>query len=188
MKGQSQWHILTTQAQREFKARDMLDPLCVEIIVPAEWKLADLKRRAPNGRYKLMANERPIWAQPLFPRYIFMHTHGAPPWHANRSLTWGDGSRVVTGVLSADGSPRTIEVDPLTRLRLMTIVRPKWTIPVTTTFSPGERVRVVDGPFAGMLFTVRGKANRTHYHVLSDTFASMKEIALPARAMEKVAA
>jgi transcription antitermination factor NusG len=71
----------------------------------------------------------------------------------------------------------------------MTIVPPRRKeVPVAPNFIPGERVRVVDGPFAGQVFTVRGRANKTHYKVLSDTFKSMAEIAVPTEIMERVAA
>lgn len=177
-------YIITTIAQREFKALERLEPLCADVFVPAEWRKV---KRVPHRQGRLdLPYAR---AQPLWSRYVVVTFDGHPPWMALRRLAFPDGQRVVTSVCCMDGRPRSIALSPVQRLMLRSI-RPliERTIPVDKGFAPGERVRVLEGPFKGFVMTVRGKANRTHYRALGKLFSSLIEIDVPQEHLEGVAA
>ena len=123
------WYLVRTKPGKERWVSDQLSPILPEVFLPM------LEARTP--RWGRMA-----WSiTPLFPCYIFARFDLRARYFDIRYMTG------VHGIVSAGSDPLAVPTPVVEEIKQRGIngvvkVEPK-------TFGPGERVRVVEGPFRG---------------------------------------
>jgi transcriptional antiterminator RfaH len=158
------WYVVQCHARREGFVRDQVLDLGNEVFLP----MLDERRTAGRGRT----------AVPLFPGYIF----------SRLSERAGDLARVrwtqgVRRILGSDGAPRPVDDNVVDALRSRADRR--GCIRLRRRFRQGDRIRVVDGPLAGLIGVIeRGESTPAQrICVLLDLFRRVTRVELPAAAV-----
>jgi transcriptional antiterminator RfaH len=158
------WTAAQLQPQREHLALHCLHQAGFEVYAPR------LRERRP-------ANGRAVVRTPLlFPGYLFILIE--LQWHTAR---WSPG--VVRIVLSG-GTPAAVPDGVIMALQaretggLIELPRPP-------KFRPGDRVRVLHGPFAGHIGLFAGMKPREHIEVLLAILGAAQRVTLAADAVEQ---
>lgn len=161
-----QWYVAVVHAQKEFAARDRLNELGYEIIVPIEYKW---RRRSRHCRKRVEV------AMPLLPRYVFVGCEGQLPWWELRDCP------MIQGFLGHDGYPKPLPPEAVRALEGLSFAIP--------TFNPhksiraGDQVQFAAGPLHGKIARVR-KIVHKRARVLIEVFSSMREIEVPLEILE----
>jgi len=166
------WYVVRSKPRREELARDGLIAQGLEAFLP----MIEQSLRHAGRTYT--ANV------PLFPRYLFLRAG---------HIAWGPvmNTRGVSIVLcNADGSPRPIQDGVIERImrdqqEAGGAIRP--TPKIGTTFVPGQRLKIIDGPFAGLdgLYQAR---DEDRVKMLIDFFGRMTQISASLDGVRAVAA
>ena len=149
--------------------------------------LANLERQgfecyAPRFlQEKILRKKRVVVDLPLFPRYLFIRPlrGGEAPLYPVRStfgvshlVTFGPGKR-----------PGTVDASPIEALLMEEARRRASDIPEA--FTKGDPVRILEGPFLGLLGVFDLRDDQERVHVLIDFLGKATRLALPIHALEK---
>lgn len=177
------WHILTCAPQREFKAQDAIQSIGLSTMLPVEYKWHDVRK---HGGTKKGKTEKVVKAHPLWPRYVFAgFAMPFVPWHQLYNLHAG-GSQLITGALYHNGMPYALShVERLSVRSLCDIEAPTVNPMQARQIQAGDKVRIVDGPFAGQLHKVTKAAkNGESIRIMVSLFGSLTEARVPVSMVE----
>ena len=124
------WYLVHTKPRQELRARENLFNQGYECWLP--------QLRVERVRQRRLV----VLDEPLFPRYLFIHLPPGINWAPVRS-TLG-----VTTIVRFGGLPAKVPLGVLEALREEEARRRE--SPVVPTFQPGQPVRILTGPFAGV--------------------------------------
>ena len=133
------WYALRTAPQKEFALVEILSRYAIQTFCPTEtkWKRVGPKKKRTPCKYAML------------PRYIF--ATGANPWDIVRDHR----HRGIQGVVSFDGRPAAISEAAIERLaRMSGAAMPTRSASVHRSFTPGDKVEIVAGPFQGWLVPI----------------------------------
>lgn len=140
------WHAFRTAPMKEFAVETILKSYGLRAFCPTETKW---KRIGPKQK-------RTPFNYPMLPRYIF--ASGADPWDVVRSLR----GRGIQGVVSFNGAPAQISEPQIERLARMSGASiPTRSAPVHRSFTAGDKVEIIRGPFQGYLVPIESINGRT---------------------------
>jgi transcriptional antiterminator RfaH len=147
----SRWYVVRTQVNAETKAASNLDRQGFTVYLPRY-----LKRRAHARRVDTVARA-------LFPRYLFVAIDVATQrWRAIQS-TLG-----VSHLVCRSGQPAAVEGDVIRSLKAREDDYGFIRLARRPGFSPGEKVRIVEGAFIDSLALVEGVSDHERIAVLLD--------------------
>ena len=164
----SDWYVLHTQLSAEHFVASKLEENDIETFVP------ELTQKGALGQAKTIA---------LFPGYLFVHLDymSANPDH----WRWTPGVRYL---VSFGEYPIPVPAEVIAALKQRVALLEKRTQKPKAKFSPGEQVRIKDGPFKEMLATFDGPVDPAEWvHVLLQTMNRSMRMRVAASALEKVA-
>lgn len=173
-------YVIRTASRREWSAADKLRPFVDEVVMPLEWRAVDPRKGISKGKRE--AAEICAKAHALFPGYLFLKCEADPDFHRIGALKHPDGSKIVSGWLSEPGKHTPAVLTPVQTLMLKSVLP---TFPDklkrlnNERFKPGQKVRAVDGQFAGMVLTVEHDSGKKHVEALMELFGRMSKIQLP---------
>jgi len=129
-----QWYVLHTRSRHESVVSEGLSKKSMEVFLPK------IKVRSTRRDRKAMIHI------PLFPGYVFIKTDLHPHTHLEVVKTAG-----VVRLLGTQQGPVPVAEDTIASLKIMVASE----MPITTghRLQPGDRVMVVNGPFAGVIGT-----------------------------------
>jgi transcription antitermination factor NusG len=172
--------VIRTASRREWSAADKLRPFVDEVIMPLEWRAVDPHKGISKGRRQ--AGEVCAKALALFPGYLFLKCAAAPDFHRIGALKHPDGSKIVSGWLSEPGKHTPAVLTPVQTLMLKSVLP---TFPDklrrlgNERFRPGQKVRAIDGPFAGLVLTVEHDAGKKHVETIARILGHMTPVKMP---------
>lgn len=147
----SSWHVVQTHANAEAKAAANLGRQGFAVYLPRY-----LKQRSHARKIDTVP-------RPLFPRYLFVAIDLATQrWRAIQS-TLG-----VSHLVCWNGTPASVENGVIGALKAREDERGFIKLLRRPAFSPGDRVRIVDGAFTDSLALVEGVSDRERVAVLLD--------------------
>ncbi|MCB0007652.1 MAG: hypothetical protein KDE04_14400 [Anaerolineales bacterium] len=126
----SQWYALRTKPHKEQLVLRQLQSAEIEAYFPC------LRVKPVNPRARKI--------RPYFPGYMFVQLDLDE--HGSNALSWLPGSR---GLVVFGDQPSVVPDNLITRLRQDVAAATQREWDATHNFRPGDRVRIVDGPFAG---------------------------------------
>jgi transcription termination/antitermination protein NusG len=128
------WYVLHTKSRHEAVVHDLLCRKSMDAFLPK------IKVRSSRRDRKLMIHV------PLFPGYVFIKTDLHPHTHLDIVKTAG-----VVRLIGTKSGPVPVPEETVASLRIMVASD----LPITTghTLQQGDRVMVVNGPFAGVTGT-----------------------------------
>lgn len=180
------WHILTCAPQREFKAQESLRALGLETMVPVEYRWHDVRKFGAAKKAKI---EKVVKAHPLWPRYVFIGCDRfVTPWRDIYSLRT-DGRALITGALYRNGMPYALSHLERLHIQALTNIEKPQIAPVASRrLYAGDRVRIIDGPFAGQLHKVHKSAkNGESIRIMVSLFGTLTEASVPTSMVEAAA-
>jgi transcription elongation factor/antiterminator RfaH len=129
-----QWYVLHTRSRHESVVSDGLSKKSMEVFLPK------IKVRSARRDRKAMIHI------PLFPGYVFIKTDLHPHTHLEVVKTAG-----VVRLLGTHQGPVPVAEETIASLKIMVAAE----MPIITgqRLQPGDRVMVVNGPFAGVIGT-----------------------------------
>lgn len=129
-----QWYVLHTRSRHEAVVHDGLQKKSMEVFLPR------VKVRSTRRDRKAMIHI------PLFPGYLFIRTDLQPRVHTDVLKTAG-----VVRLIGTSQGPVPVPSETVRSLMIMVAAE----MPITTgsALRPGDRVMVVQGPFAGVTGT-----------------------------------
>lgn len=164
------WYLIHSKAQRERVARENLARQNFEVYLPLL-----RNRRRIAGRYQARI-------EPMFPRYLFVHLDDAnDDWGPIRS-TIGVARLVRFGACAA-----TVPDALVAALREREDVDGVQVLPALS-FSPGDRVRIVNGPMAGYEAVLQARSGAARVIVLLEIAAHAAAVSLREDDVELVVA
>jgi transcriptional antiterminator RfaH len=151
MERESRWYVVQTHVNAEAKAADNLGRQGFAVYLPRY-----LKRRSHARKVDLVA-------RPLFPRYLFVAIDLATQRWRSIQSTLG-----VSHLVGWSGKPASVEDGVINSLKaredeggFIKLVR-------RSVFSPGDKVRVVDGAFIDSFALVEGVSGHERVAILLD--------------------
>lgn len=136
------WYVGHTKPRQEHCVSLRLAELGLEVFLP---KIQLRRKRRGCGTPQV---------EPLFPGYLFVAAGlTAHVWNAIR---WTPG---VKAILGCDGVPSPVPNEAIAFI--MQRVGVDGVIQPNPTFAPGDRVRITDGPFAGLMGIMQRGASRS---------------------------
>lgn len=129
-----QWYVLHTRSRHEAVVHDGLQKKSMEVFLPR------VKVRSTRRDRKAMIHI------PLFPGYLFIRTDLQPRTHTEVLKTAG-----VVRLIGTSQGPVPVPAETVRSLMIM--VAAEMPIGTGSTLRPGDRVMVVQGPFAGVTGT-----------------------------------
>jgi len=177
------WHILTTAPQREFAAQDALRRLGLSTMIPVEYRWHDVRKHGGTKKAKI---EKVVKAHPLWPRYVFVGCDRFGfPWREVYSLH-ADGRPLITGALYRNGMPYALShVERLHIGQLTDVAKPQVPPDPSRRLYPGDKVRIIAGPFSGFPATVHRTAkNGESVTVIKKLFGTLVEATIPVSMVE----
>ena len=178
------WHILTTAPQREFAAQKALETLGLSIMIPVEYRWHDA-RKAGHANKKAKT-EKEVRAHPLWPRYVFAGCDRfMTPWREIYSLNHM-GRPLITGALYRNGMPYALSHTERLHIGALTdIAKPQVPPDPSRRLYPGDKVRIIDGPFSGQPAMVHKTAkNGESIRVMVSLFGTLTEASVPVSMVE----
>lgn len=178
------WHILTTAPQREFTAQKALRDLGLSTMIPVEYRWHDARKTGHAA--KKAKTEKEVKAYPLWPRYVFVGCEWFGfPWREVYSLNHV-GRPLITGALYRNGLPYALSKDEKNQVWLLTdVAKPQVPPDPSRRLYPGDKVRIVEGPFAGQMAMVhRSAKNGESVTVLKKLFGTLVEATVPTSMVE----
>lgn len=178
------WHILTTAPQREFAAQDALRRLGLSTMIPVEYRWHDARKAGQAS--KKGKTEKEVRAHPLWPRYVFVGCEWFQfPWREVYALNHV-GRPLVTGALYRNGLPYALTgTEKLNVEHLTDVKKPEVPPDPSRRLYPGDRVRIVDGPFNGQPATIHKTAkNGESYKIIVSLFGTLTEATVPVAMVE----
>lgn len=144
------WHVVRTNVNCESRARKGIESLRFEVYMPVEHKWVRHMRK------------RERVARPLFARYLFVHFDAANEhWYPIR-FTHG-----VESILTSDRHvPAQVPDAWITEFRRAEVAGMFDRTGERTAFGPGDKVRVAEGPFAGLIGEVARADDRHRVEIL----------------------
>lgn len=149
------------------QALEDLHRMGIEAFAPMEY------RRVRENRHRKTKTAK---AFPALPGYVFvtcdvrtLYAHGV---HA----------KGIAYVLGCEGRP--LALPEAERLALVSLHQDRPSIPVARGLSPGDKVMITDGPFAGKLAKVSRVENTKLVRVLADWLGSLSAITIAADKLE----
>lgn len=136
-----QWYVLHTRSRHEVVAHEGLQKKSMEVFLPR------VKVRSTRRDRKAMIHI------PLFPGYLFIRTDLQPRTHVDVLKTAG-----VVRLIGTSQGPVPVPAETIQSLMIMVAAEK----PITTgpALRPGDRVMVVQGPFAGVTGTFARHRNQ----------------------------
>jgi transcriptional antiterminator RfaH len=157
----SRWYVVQTQPHAESKAVEHLARQGFGAYLPRY-----LKRRRHARKVELIA-------APLFPRYLFVAVDlEMQRWRAIHSTSG------VSRLVCNGDEPAPVPLDVVTALQQREDAAGFVTLERRPQFTPGERVRVVDGIFTDSLGLFEGMADRDRVAILLDLLGRKVRILL----------
>jgi transcriptional antiterminator RfaH len=157
----SRWYVVQTQTHAESKAVEHLARQGFGAYLPRY-----LKRRRHARKVELIA-------APLFPRYLFVAVDlEMQRWRAIHSTSG------VSRLVCNGDEPAPVPLDVVTALQQREDAAGFVTLERRPQFTPGERVRVVDGIFTDSLGLFEGMADRDRVAILLDLLGRKVRILL----------
>jgi transcriptional antiterminator RfaH len=157
----SRWYVVQTQPHAETKAMGHLIRQGFEAYLPRY-----LKRRRHARKVEMVA-------APLFPRYLFVTVDlEAQRWRSIHSTTG------VSRLVCNGDEPAPVPPDVVAALQGREDATGFVKLERRPQFTPGERVRVVDGIFADSLGLFEGMADRERVAILLDLLGRKVRILL----------
>lgn len=178
------WHILTTAPQRELVAQKALRDLGLSTMIPVEYRWHDARKAGHAS--KKGKTEKEVRAHPLWPRYVFVGCDRfITPWREIYDLNHA-GRPLVTGALYRNGMPYALSHFETQHIGLLSDVKkPEVPPDAARRLYPGDKVRIIDGPFNGRLATVhRSAKNGESYRVMVPLLATLVEATVPVTMVE----
>ncbi len=178
------WHILTTAPQREFAAQKALRELGLSTMIPVEYKWHDARKAGHAA--KKAKTEKEVRAHPLWPRYVFVGCEWFQfPWHEVYALNHV-GRPLITGALYLNGIAYALNKDERMSVEHLTDVKKPQVPPdPSRRLYPGDKVRIVDGPFAGQLHKVHKTAkNGESIEIMVSLFGTLIDATVPVAMVE----
>lgn len=129
-----QWYVLHTRSRHESVVSEGLSKKSMDVFLPK------IKVRSTRRDRKAMIHI------PLFPGYVFIHTDLHPHTHLEIVKTAG-----VVRLIGTHQGPVPVPGDAIDSLKIM--VASEMPIATGHRLQPGDRVMVVNGPFAGVVGT-----------------------------------
>lgn len=178
------WHILTTAPQREFAAQEALKRFGLSTMIPVEYRWHDARKAghaAKKGKTK-----KEVRAHPLWPRYVFVGCDRfQTPWHEIYAINHA-GRQVITGALYRNGMPYALSHTERLHIGALTdIAKPQVPPDPSRRLYPGDRVRIIDGPFNGQPAQVHKTAkNGESVRVMVSLFGTLTEATVPVAMVE----
>ncbi len=164
---ESEWFVVRSKPRREEYAQRQLIRRGVETFLP---------RIAERGKAR---RGEPV-VSPLFPGYLFARLDLETQY---TSVIWTPG---VHSMVSFGGTPVPLETEVLDFLRRR--CGSHGLIVATPRFEPGQEVRVVDGPLAGLHGIVQERVSgRARVRVLMELLRRRTQVTLPLDLLESVA-
>lgn len=173
------WHILTTAPQREFAAQEALNRLGLSTMIPVEYRWHDARKAGHAA--KKGKTEKEVRAHPLWPRYVFVGCDRfQTPWREIYDLNHA-GRPLVTGALYRNGMPYDLSHTERLHIGALTdIAKPQVPPDPSRRLYPGDRVRIIDGPFNGQPAMVHKTAkNGESVRVMVSLFGRLTEATVP---------
>jgi transcriptional antiterminator RfaH len=147
----SRWYVVQTHVNAEVKAAANLDRQGFGVYLPRY-----LKRRSHARKIETVA-------RPLFPRYIFVAIDiAAQRWRTIQS-TLG-----VARLVCWNDRPASVADGIINALRMREDGSGFINLARRSAFSPGDKVRIVEGPFTDSLALVEGVSDHDRVAVLLD--------------------
>jgi transcription antitermination factor NusG len=158
------WYVVHCHPRREVFVRDRVRDLGRDVFLPLI-----SERRSKNRRRSLV---------PMFPGYVFSRLAESEGDLARVRWTHG-----VRRILGQDGVPTPIDDRVVTALR--TRADRMGCMRIRNFFRAGERIRIVDGPLAGLIGIIeRGESSpQERVCVLLELFHRLTRVELPAAAV-----
>jgi transcriptional antiterminator RfaH len=126
------WYAVNTKPKQEDRVSSQLVDGGLEVFLP---KIQVRRRRRGSGTFRI---------EPLFPGYLFVSAGLTPEiWDTVR---WARGVKTILG---CDGVPSVVPDEPIAWIKQR--VGADGVVHANATFAAGDRVRVKDGPFAGLV-------------------------------------
>lgn len=178
------WHILTTAPQREFAAQDALKRLGLSTMIPVEYRWHDARKAGHAA--KKGKTEKEVRAHPLWPRYVFVGCDRfQTPWHEIYAINHA-GRQVITGALYRNGMPYALSHTERLHIGALTdVAKPQVPPDPSRRLYPGDRVRIIDGPFNGQPAQVHKTAkNGESVRVMVSLFGTLTEATVPVAMVE----
>jgi transcriptional antiterminator RfaH len=160
------WYLIYTKPRQERLARENLERQGY----PAYLPLVAARRRR-EGRIVTVT-------EALFPRYLFVRL--SPEWDDWRPIRSTLG---VTALVSFGNIPARVPDALMEMLRAREDARGLQDLP-RPEFNPGDRVRVVEGAFAGYEGVLRGRSGQDRVAVLLDIIGQANRVQVPLRLVE----
>jgi transcriptional antiterminator RfaH len=163
------WYVVYTSIKCEFRAEKGLLAKGYDVFVPRA------KRWIRHARKK---TERVI---PLLPRYLFVGFDvDLMPWYEIRNT---DG---VEGVLSNNSIPVAVPAAAVEDLRAMQEIGVFDETTEVLRLSPGDSVKLVKGPFAGHVCTLKSARGKARVEVILALFGRENILRVPLSALRPV--
>ncbi|MDT8306461.1 MAG: transcription termination/antitermination NusG family protein [Anaerolineae bacterium] len=163
----SNWYVLHTRTSAEHFVASKLEENDIETFLP------EISKKGSTGREKTIA---------LFPGYLFVHIDymKANPDH----WRWTPGVRYL---VAFGEYPIPVPPEVIAALKQRVAVLNQRSKRPQAKFSPGDQVRIKDGPFKEMLAIFDGPVDPAEWvHVLLQTMNRSMRMRVAASALEKV--
>ena len=122
---------------------------------------------------RLRQSRRVASIEPMFPRYLFL---GADP--SLQSLASVRSTRGVTGLVRFGGEPATLPPGLIDALMAQADANAVIDAPPET-YAASDRVRIVDGPLAGLLAAYREPLGAARAMILLDLLGQTQTVSIP---------
>lgn len=162
----SHWYLVLTKPRQEHRARENLFNQGYEVWLP------QLRVERVRQRRLVVVDE------PLFPRYLFIHLPLGTNWAPVRS-TLG-----VTTIVRFGGLPARVPLPVLQALRQEEAQRIQST--VVPKFTPGQPVKIMAGPFAGVRAVFDMADGQARALVLIELLQRTTRLPVPVAALKAV--
>ncbi|MCU0559064.1 MAG: UpxY family transcription antiterminator [Desulfobacterales bacterium] len=162
-----QWYVLHTRSRHEAVVHDGLQKKSLEVFLPR------VKVRSTRRDRKAMIHI------PLFPGYLFIRTDLQPRTHTDVLKTAG-----VVRLIGTSQGPVPVPAETIHSLMIM--VAAEMPIATGTTLRPGDRVMVVQGPFAGVTGTFARYRNQGRVIVNIEALGQYASVEVDEQDVEKL--
>lgn len=190
------WHVLITEPRREFLALDALEGLGADVLLPVEYRWHDV-RRSGGRTGKRQKPEKEVRTHALFPRYIAVGFDRWPDWNVIAALKSVPTPKrpvalpVISDILRHPGTcePLMVGATDVLRFRHLSDADGPRVAPIRRyNVQVGDRVRIVDGPFAGHTVKVTNiKKNSEAIAGLAQLFGTEVSVTLDLMSIEAAA-
>jgi transcription antitermination factor NusG len=142
--------------------------------MPVKWKRVDPKKETARGAKSV--KEVCAESQPLYPSYLFLKFAADVPWFALSKMNFPSGTPIIQNWIRNPVTGEPYILSPVETLMLKSVL-PTFEDTLkrfNAPFKPGSKVRVVNGPFAGMMLKVEVDSGREHVQALGDRLGMLK--------------